>query len=148
MKKGTGDDPFAETPEENPAHDAEEDNETGRMEDNVADEQAKVTTVSTETQQSGDHDPSATPARSTDDLPYLLRRQLKNESVKADRNQVPFFLRAEVQHEERDFRHNVEDSLDQEVNKTDLREAAYVFAQRHPESVADILREWGIEYLE
>lgn len=150
MKKGTGDDPFAETLDEDPSHDAEGDIEADRTEDSGADEQAGATTAiaSTETQRSGDHDPSASPARSADDLPYLARRQLKNKSVKADRDQVPFFLRTEVQREERDLRHDVEDSLGQEVNKTDLREAAYVFAQRHPEGVADILREWGIEYLD
>lgn len=81
------------------------------------------------------------------DLPYLARRQLKNKCVKADREEVLFFLREGTQASERDLRRAVEEELCQEVKKTNLREAAYVFAQRNPEGVADVLREWGVEYL-
>lgn len=145
MKKGTGDDPFADEAEDEPDADAEE----KRGEEAARDEAATVaaTTVSetSETSPTGEQGSSRTQSRN--ELPYLARRQLKNKSVKADRDQVPFFLRERIQQGERDLRRAVEDELGQEVNKTDLREAAYAFAQRNPEGVADVLREWGIEYL-
>lgn len=86
--------------------------------------------------------------RSVASLPYLAKRQLRGLSVKDERNQIPFFLRNEVQRGEKALHRTVEDELGQDVNKTDLREAAYVFAQQHPEGVAETLRKWGIEYLE
>lgn len=86
--------------------------------------------------------------RSVASLPYLAKRQLRGLSVKDERNQIPFFLRDEVQRGEKALHRTVEDELGQDVNKTDLREAAYVFAQQHPNGVAEILRNWGIEYLE
>lgn len=138
MKKGAGDDPFADEPELEPETVEEDAVETVEAASSGGDEQGNgaVTTVE-----------SSSPSVS-DDLPYLARRQLKDKSVKADRDQVPFFLRQQVQQGERELRRAVEDDLGQEVGKTDLREAAYVYAQRNPEGVADILREWGVEYLE
>lgn len=147
MKKGTGDDPFANESEE----EAEPNADVPREEAGDIDEQAAVAATAASApskEQVEEYETSTTAAQSADDLPYLARRQLKNKSVKADRDQVPFFLREEVQESERELRRVVEDELGQEVNKTDLREAAYVFAQRNPEGVAEILREWGIEYLE
>ena len=138
MKKGAGDDPFADEPELEPETEEEDAVETVETASSRGDEQANgaVTTVESSSPSVGD------------DLPYLARRQLKDKSVKADRDQVPFFLRQQVQQGERELRRAVEDDLGQEVGKTDLREAAYVYAQRNPEGVADILREWGVEYLE
>lgn len=149
MKKGTGDDPFADEPAEDTASDP---NAKVAEEQEPSTEDSKSTaTVITEPsipKESEEQETSSSTTTRTMDLPYLARRQLKNKSVKSDRDQVPFFLRTTVQHGERDLRRAVEDSLNQEINKTDLREAAYVFAQQHPEGVAEVLREWGIEYLE
>lgn len=134
MKKGTGDDPFAEE---------EDGDDSGDNE--IQPEYEDPDTTPTEPS------PESTELQSREkggDLPYLARRQLKNKSVKADRDQVPFFLRSTVQEGERDLRRDVERILGQEVGKTDLREAAYVYAQRNPEGVAEILREWGVEYLD
>ena len=139
MKKGSGDDPFAS--------DDEEGEEPSTDVDDTADLEAAAA-ATTEPATASDNQPASAAAQSADNLPYLARRQLRNKSVKADRDQIPFFLRGTVQQGERDLRRALEDMLSQEVNKTDLREAAYVFAQRHPEGVADVLREWGIEYLE
>lgn len=137
MKKGSGDDPFAseDTEAQSSKVETHEESDSGTME-----------TLSKPS--AADEERTPTIPQPSDELPYLASRQLKNKSVKADRDQIPFFLRATVQEGERELRRAVEDALNQEMNKTDLREAAYVFAQRHPEGVADVLREWGIEYLE
>ena len=138
MKKGAGDDPFADEPEPESAAEGQTNDE-----ENVESSSGQVTVTETPPGATGDEQPSP-----GDDLPYLARRSLKGRSVKADRDQVPFFLRETVQEGERTLRRAVEDDLGQEVNKTDLREAAYVYAQRNPDGVAEILREWGVEYLE
>lgn len=147
MKKGTGDDPFAEEdPDEEP--EVNKETEKGTSTDEQSDTiSATTTSGSAATPSSAGGGPPRSATQSTEDLPYLARRQLKNKSVKTDRDQIPFFLREEVQRDERDLRRAVEELLDQEVNKTDLREAAYVWAQRNPEGVVKVLHEWGIEYL-
>ena len=137
MKKGSGDDPFASEDTEAPS---------SKIETHEESDGGTVETVSKPS--STDEERPSTIPQPSDELPYLASRQLKNKSVKSDRDQIPFFLRTTVQEGERELRRAVEDALNQEMNKTDLREAAYVFAQRHPEGVADVLREWGIEYLE
>lgn len=152
MKKGTGDDPFAE--EETDDSDVERDVDEEAEEESTTGEQSGVMAAATASGSGANsvsaesQSPPTSATQSREDLPYLARRQLKNKSVKSNRDQIPFFLRDEVQHGERDLRRAVEELLQQEVNKTDLREAAYVYAQRNPEGVVNVLREWGIEYLE
>lgn len=155
MKRGSGDDPFADTDEEQES-DPETTRETassadsaveGRREDQTTPGAAPEPTRTTAQSTTQTVSESST-GEAGEDLPYLARRQLKDKSVKSDRDQIPFFLRESVQRGERNLRRAVEDELDQPVGKTDMREAAYVFAQRHPEAVAEVLREWGIEYLE
>lgn len=144
MKKGAGDDPFS---------DEEQDDDTEAAPD-VASSPSETQPRDEVSQPTPSPDigeePRETPQQlqAPDDLPFLARRKLKNESVKSGRDQVPFFLRTEVREEERELMRALEDELDRDVNKTDMREAAYVFAQRHPDGVAEILREWGIDYLE
>lgn len=89
-------------------------------------------------------EPEQEPEREAEpDIPYILERS----TVKEGRDQVrQFFLREEIAAGERDLRNAVEDELGTDVKKLDLREAAYVVAQRHPEEVANVLREWGYEY--
>ena len=74
-------------------------------------------------------------------LPYKLRR----EKVNAGREQVPFFLRKEVIDAEGDLQDNLEEELGENVYKSDYREAAMIVAQRKPELVAEVLREWGYD---
>ena len=74
-------------------------------------------------------------------LPYKLRR----EKVTAGREQVPFFLRDEVVEAESDLQDGLEEILGEHVYKSDYREAAMVVAQRNPEFVAEVLREWGYD---
>jgi len=73
--------------------------------------------------------------------PYKLRRANVND----DRQQVPFFLRDHVLDGEQDLKNDLEDRLGETVYKSDFREAAMVHAQRNPEHIAKILREWGYD---
>ena len=74
-------------------------------------------------------------------LPYTLRRDKVNEG----REQVPYFLRAKIIDAEDDLQDTLEDLLGETVYKSDYREASMVVAQRHPELVAEVLREWGYD---
>ncbi|NHX37586.1 MULTISPECIES: hypothetical protein [Halolamina] len=129
MKKGTGDDPFAdEEPEES------EDEQS-------AEEPSAVSEPSM-----SDSEP-ASPTRETATLPYYQRRS----SVKEDRDDVlQFFVREDTAQGEDDLERAVADELDirpKELYKLDLREAALLVAMEHPDEVADKLREWGYEHV-
>lgn len=76
-----------------------------------------------------------------DAIPYKLRRDRVNEG----REQVPYFLREEVLAAEDDLQATLEDRLGESVYKSDYREAAMVVAQRRPDLVAEVLREWGYD---
>jgi hypothetical protein len=78
---------------------------------------------------------------SMDSIPYVLRRDKVNEG----RQQVPYFLRDEVVDAEDDLQTELEHILGEDVYKSDYREAAMVVAQRNPELVAAVLREWGYD---
>ena len=88
----------------------------------------------TETTDDGDR-----PAMSS--IPYKLRRDKVNEG----REQVPYFLREDVIEAEDEFQDTLEELLGEDVYKSDYREAAMVVAQRNPELVAEVLREWGYD---
>lgn len=74
-------------------------------------------------------------------IPYKLRRDRVNEG----REQVPFFLREDVIGAEDELQDALETMLGEDVYKSDYREAAMIVAQRNPELVAEILREWGYD---
>ncbi|WP_227379356.1 hypothetical protein [Haladaptatus halobius] len=74
-------------------------------------------------------------------IPYKLRRDKVNEG----RKQVPYFIREEITEAEDDLQDTLEEILGEDVYKSDYREAAMVVAQRNPELVAEILREWGYD---
>lgn len=74
-------------------------------------------------------------------IPYKLRRDRVNEG----REQVPFFLREDVINAEDDLQDALEAMVGEDVYKSDYREAAMIVAQRNPELVAEILREWGYD---
>ena len=89
-----------------------------------------------------DHETDTTadrPAMSS--IPYKLRRDKVNEG----REQVPYFLREEIIEEEDQLQDTLEDILGEDVYKSDYREAAMVVAQRNPDLVAEVLREWGYD---
>ena len=74
-------------------------------------------------------------------IPYKLRRDRVNEG----REQVPFFLRENVIDAEDALQNSLEEMLGEDVYKSDYREAAMIVAQRNPELVAEVLREWGYD---
>lgn len=74
-------------------------------------------------------------------IPYKLRRNKVNEG----REQVPYFLRKEVIDAETELKESLEEMLGESVYKSDYREAAMVVAQRRPELIAEVLREWGYD---
>lgn len=74
-------------------------------------------------------------------IPYKLRRDRVNEG----REQVPFFLREDVIDAEDGLQNSLEEMLGEDVYKSDYREAAMIVAQRNPELVAEVLREWGYD---
>lgn len=74
-------------------------------------------------------------------IPYKLRRDKVNEG----REQVPYFLREEIIEAEDELQDTLEELVGEDVYKSDYREASMVVAQRNPELVAEILREWGYD---
>lgn len=120
--------------------DSEEESESDRSADVDVDQSSPdpQTTESAE-RDTGRADTDARP--SMDAIPYKLRREKVNEG----REQVPFFLRETVVDGEDDLRDALEEALGEDVYKSDYREAAMVVAQRHPDLVAEVLREWGYD---
>ncbi len=139
MKKGTGDDPFAE---EEPA---ESEDEQEVSEEEQTEQPAEE--PSTASESSTPDSESSSPSTETTDLPYYQRRS----SVKEDRDDVlQFFVREDTAQGEDDLERAVADALDirpKEIYKLDLREAALLVAMEHPDEVADKLREWGYEHV-
>lgn len=100
------------------------------------------TETETEVESEAEAKSEATTQRPTmDSIPYKLRRDKVNEG----REQVPYFLREEVIEAEVELQDTLEESLGESVYKSDYREAAMVVAQRNPELIADVLREWGYD---
>lgn len=108
-----------------------------------ADEQNSSSSADeTDTSATATADESGTAERPTmDSIPYKLRRDKVNEG----REQVPYFLREEIIDAEPDLHDTLEEILGESVYKSDYREAAMVVAQRNPELIAEVLREWGYD---
>jgi flagellar biosynthesis/type III secretory pathway M-ring protein FliF/YscJ len=129
MKEGPGEDPFAEDTTDDQA-------------DSAPDADPKT---ALESDSEPDHD--TTDTMSTNDIPYVIRRQ----TVKEDRdNEHVAFLRDEYAELEDQIRADVADELDmrsKDVSVTDLREAFVELAAENPDAVAEILESWGYEHL-
>lgn len=93
------------------------------------------------TSQSTTETGSAAGQQTVSSIPYKLRREKVNEG----REQVPYFLREEVIEAEDELQDTLEELVGEDVYKSDYREASMVVAQRNPELVAEILREWGYD---
>lgn len=106
-------------------------------------ESSSVTTgMSTQQEDEGETKPLSEGNRpAMDSIPYKLRRKKVNEG----REQVPYFLRKEIIKAEDELQDTLEATLGEDVYKSDYREAAMVVAQRNPELVAEVLREWGYD---
>jgi len=122
--------------DESPAVDAL-DEEPGRVEDRETERRQEEPSTSEATDASTES--SQRPTMSS--IPYKLRREKVNEG----REQVPYFLREEIIDAEDNLQNELEELLGEDVYKSDYREAAMVVAQRNPELVAEVLREWGYD---
>jgi len=174
MKQGSGEDPFADLGEdESEAADSAvepsgSDTEDGAAADSdseatsstkerytdssgSADERATSSTAASDVESTDDSDSDSTSAGSeqtkaeADGIPWVLRRS----RVKEDRENVhQFFLREEYSTREDEILEAVAGELDmrqKDLQKLDVREA--MVASAEPEAIADVLREWGYEYL-
>ena len=127
----------------------ESDNESEQPAERERDShQSEETLADSSPDEAADNDPESSTEPKTgsqrptmDSIPYKLRRDKVNEG----REQVPYFLREEVIEAEDGLRGTLEELLGESVYKSDYREAAMVVAQRNPELVADVLREWGYD---
>lgn len=132
-----------ERDEENaPTTDADETSATAAAETAETSDASDVSDVSDTPDTPGTSESGATARRPTrESIPYKLRRETVNEG----REQIPYFLREGVIEGEADLRDTLESLLGEDVYKSDYREAAMIVAQRNPELVAEILREWGYD---
>lgn len=140
MKSGASEDPFEEEEAETDETNGEQQDDEETVIDNQSGPAKKestrdATTTGRQAQQTGQQD-----------LPYLVRRKLQNKSIQHERDRVPFFLREPILEGEKDFRRAVENAIEDDVPKADLREAAYIVAQRHVDEVVAELREMGYDW--
>lgn len=120
--------------------DADEDRGAGSEESGPETDEERTTELSAGA--TADSDPESTSERPTmDSIPYKLRRDRVNEG----REQVPYFLREAVIEAEDELQDTLEELLGESVYKSDYREASMVVAQRNPELIAEVLREWGYD---
>jgi hypothetical protein len=181
MKKGSGDDPFADLDDEAEGDgdsatepqgsDVETDGSpdsgdergsstkerytdsgaSGSSDDagSTDDEPAETGDLAFETddtvEATGGRSEDATSKAEADGIPWVLRRS----RVKEDRENVhQFFLREEYSTREDEILEAVAGELDmrqKDLQKLDVREA--MVASAEPEAIAEVLREWGYEYL-
>lgn len=129
MKKGAGDDPFAE----DAGSDGRDDSEEERSE--------RTSSEAEEASPAGDASSTeaATGQRQTISIPYKFRR----DGVQDDRSRVPLFLQSETKAGERDALREFEDRFDDNVSLTDLREALVMVGLQHMDEVEAQLEDWG-----
>jgi hypothetical protein len=123
MKKGAGEDPFAD--DDGPA-DTEPAEQTS-----VSDTQ----TTSTSREETTNRRQSSQQMR----IPYKFRR----DGVQDGRDRVPLFLQGDSKRAERDALREVEQRFDSNVSLTDLREALVIVGLEHLDEVEGELEEWG-----
>lgn len=75
----------------------------------------------------------------TTQIPYILRR----DSVQDNRDRYPLFLQEDTKHDEREALHDLENTLDDDVSLTDLREALILVGLANLDDVEQQLASWG-----
>ncbi|MGB9958766.1 hypothetical protein ACOZ4B_20565 (plasmid) [Haloferax prahovense] len=126
MKKGAGEDPFADDSSTESATATEPQGETSEPEQAETDSKQAD---DTETQQT----------RQQIQIPYKFRR----DGVQDGRDRVPLFLQKETKVAERDALHEFEDRFEENVSLTDLREALMKVGLQHLDEAEECLEEWG-----
>ncbi|WP_225335963.1 hypothetical protein [Halomicrobium urmianum] len=147
MKEGTAGDPFDDDfdeLDEDTDDDADDERESDVAEqsntgetDATTDASAKVESAEIETDDISEADAG------NDDVPWAVERP----SVKAERDMVQFYLQQSTLAKEEAFQREVAETAGYTPYVTDLREAAYLAAMQHPDEVADVLNDWGCEYV-
>ncbi|SFR66836.1 hypothetical protein SAMN04487947_3356 [Halogeometricum rufum] len=127
MKKGAGEDPFAD--DDPVTDDADDETESGSTSTETTDDAG--TADQTET--------TADERRQSIQIPYKFRR----DGVQDGRSRVPLFLQSETKTAERDALRELEDRFDGDVSLTDLREALVMVGLDHLDEAEEHLEEWG-----
>jgi hypothetical protein len=131
----------SEEPDEQQATDESTETDDASNVERAARESVELDSEGSEATESEHDTETATDRPAMSSIPYKLRRNKVNEG----REQVPYFLREEIIEDEDELQGTLEDLLGEDVYKSDYREAAMVVAQRNPELVAEVLREWGYD---
>ena len=131
----------SEEPDKQQVTDASTETDDPSDVERAARESVELDSEGTEATESEHDTETATDRPTMSSIPYKLRRNKVNEG----REQVPYFLREEIIEDEDELQGTLEDLLGEDVYKSDYREAAMVVAQRNPELVAEVLREWGYD---
>jgi hypothetical protein len=131
----------SEEPDEQQATDESTETDDASDVEREARESVELDSEGSEATESEHDTETATDRPAMSSIPYKLRRNKVNEG----REQVPYFLRKEIIEDEDELQGTLEDLLGEDVYKSDYREAAMVVAQRNPELVAEVLREWGYD---
>ncbi|MFC6732415.1 MULTISPECIES: hypothetical protein [unclassified Haladaptatus] len=154
MKSGAGDDPFedifdteadentldpeaqssagdsTEMPDEGDGHSAVK-NDSGREQSGG--------------ESSGIDEQSAADSADDPEIPWIFRR----DKVKSDRDKVhQLFVRPETDRAYRRFESDLEEAMDTDLSRLDVREAAYLVGMQHPELVVSVLESWGYNYFD
>ncbi|MUV56293.1 hypothetical protein GJ632_01660 [Halogeometricum sp. CBA1124] len=127
MKKGAGEDPFAD--DDPVTDDADDETDGGSASTETTDDAG--TADQTET--------TADERRQSIQIPYKFRR----DGVQDGRSRVPLFLQSETKTAERDALRELEDRFDGDVSLTDLREALVMVGLDHLDEAEEHLEEWG-----
>ncbi|MDS0300912.1 hypothetical protein NDI76_19375 [Halogeometricum sp. S1BR25-6] len=122
MKKGAGDDPFADDGKQSEQKDTDSSaaESSSESDDLSSDSQPKQQNRSMQ-------------------IPYKFRR----DGVQDGRTRVPLFLQSETKASERDALRELEDRFDDNVSLTDLREALVMVGLERLDEVETTLEEWG-----
>ncbi|RDZ39437.1 hypothetical protein C5C07_19875 [Haloferax sp. Atlit-4N] len=127
MKKGAGEDPFADDSSTESATATE--TQTKDSEPDPAEETDSNQAEGEDTQQ----------PRQQIQIPYKFRR----DGVQDGRDRVPLFLQKETKVAERDALREFEDRFEENVSLTDLREALMKVGLQHLDETEECLEEWG-----
>ncbi|WP_267641677.1 hypothetical protein [Haloarchaeobius amylolyticus] len=119
MKKGAGEDPFADD----------------TAETNTREESDEATPSDGNPAASG----GARTSQNSMSIPYKFRR----DSVQDGRDRVPLFLQPATKDAERDALEDLETRFDDNVSLTDLREALVAVGLQHLDEVEGQLEDWG-----
>lgn len=125
MKKGAGEDPFANDDTAETEHDGTAD--TGSSEAVQNEQPAAANQVSST---------GSEPGRT---LPYIHAR----DGVKDERSQRPMWVQTDTEDALAELVDEMSDRFDENVYRTDVIEAALLAGAANPDAVAAKLREWG-----